>query len=347
MAKALTARKQQPSRPSRADAESAVRTLIRWAGDDPDREGLAATPARVARAYAEWFAGYAEDPKAFLQRTFEEVDGYDEIVVLRDIRFESHCEHHMAPIIGRVHIGYLPRSRVVGISKLARLVEAYAKRLQIQERFTAQIANTINDVLVSAAAGALRRYLLERGEDVSDLEIRVAVPVNMRPLDEAIKLGNQFGLVFLALPLGITDAEDRLAEVKRRMDDIKASVQPAVALGVLTALGYAPGALQPLAVQFFGSKASAVLTNVPGPREQLYLAGKRLKKAMFWVPQSGRLGLGISILSYNGEVMVGVASDTGLVPDPERIVAGFKSDLDELLAQESPRRTAARSRVRR
>ena len=144
MAKALTFRKQQPSR---AEAEAAVRTLIRWAGDDPDREGLAATPARVARAYEEWFAGYAEDPKAFLQRTFEEVDGYDEIVVLRDIRFESHCEHHMAPIIGRVHIGYLPRSRVVGISKLARLVEAYAKRLQIQERFTAQIANTLNEVL--------------------------------------------------------------------------------------------------------------------------------------------------------------------------------------------------------
>jgi GTP cyclohydrolase I len=144
MAKALTSRKQQPSR---AEAEGAVRTLIRWAGDDPDREGLAATPARVARAYEEWFAGYAEDPKAFLQRTFEEVDGYDEIVVLRDIRFESHCEHHMAPIIGRVHIGYLPRSRVVGISKLARLVEAYAKRLQIQERFTAQIANTLNEVL--------------------------------------------------------------------------------------------------------------------------------------------------------------------------------------------------------
>jgi GTP cyclohydrolase I len=144
MAKALTCRKQQPSR---AEAESAVRTLIRWAGDDPDREGLAATPARVARAYEEWFAGYAEDPKALLQRTFEEVGGYDEIVVLRDIRFESHCEHHMAPIIGRVHIGYLPRSRVVGISKLARLVEAYAKRLQIQERFTAQIANTLNEVL--------------------------------------------------------------------------------------------------------------------------------------------------------------------------------------------------------
>ena len=206
---------------------------------------------------------------------------------------------------------------------------------------------TINDVLVSAAAGALRRYLLERGEDVSDLEIRVAVPVNMRPLEEALKLGNQFGLVLLALPLGILDAQDRLAEVKRRMDALKASVQPGVALGLLSVLGYAPSAVQPLALQFFGSKASAVLTNVPGPREQLYLAGTSLKQAMFWVPQSARLGLGISILSYNGEVMVGVASDTGLIPDPERIVVGFKSDLDDLLAQGGRRRTAARSRVRR
>jgi GTP cyclohydrolase I len=135
------------SQPSRTQAEAAVRTLIRWAGDDPDREGLEDTPARVARAYKEWFSGYGEDPKALLQRTFEEVDGYDEVIVLRDIRFESHCEHHMAQIIGRVHIGYLPRNRVVGISKLARLVEAYAKRLQIQERLTAQIANTLNQVL--------------------------------------------------------------------------------------------------------------------------------------------------------------------------------------------------------
>ena len=146
-AQTVRVRGEKSSRPSSKEAEEAVRTLIRWAGDDPEREGLQGTPGRVARAYEEWFGGYREDPKALLQRTFEEVDGYDEIVVLRDIRFESHCEHHMAPIVGRVHIGYLPRSRVVGISKLARLVEAYAKRLQIQERLTAQIANTINEVL--------------------------------------------------------------------------------------------------------------------------------------------------------------------------------------------------------
>ncbi|MCI4662400.1 MAG: GTP cyclohydrolase I FolE [Neomegalonema sp.] len=134
-------------RPSQEEAEAAVRTLLRWAGDDPEREGLLDTPGRVARAYREWFRGYEEDPIAYLQRTFEEVEGYDEMVVLRDIRFESYCEHHMAPIIGKAHVGYIPTDRVVGISKLARVVEAYAKRLQVQEKMTAQIAACIQDVL--------------------------------------------------------------------------------------------------------------------------------------------------------------------------------------------------------
>ena len=131
-------------RPSRTEAEDAVRTLIRWAGDNPKREGLRTTPARVVRAYEEWFSGYDDDPRIYLQSTFEEVAGYDEMVLLRNIRFESHCEHHMAPIIGRVHIGYLPRNRVIGISKLARLVEAFARRLQIQEKMTAEIAQCLN-----------------------------------------------------------------------------------------------------------------------------------------------------------------------------------------------------------
>lgn len=135
-------------KPTRAAAEEAVRTLLRWAGDDPDREGLRGTPARVVRAYEEWFAGYDVDPVDLLQRTFEETEGYDEMVVLRDIRFESFCEHHIAPIIGRAHVAYLPDRRVIGISKLARLIEVYAKRLQIQEKMTAQIANTLNDILL-------------------------------------------------------------------------------------------------------------------------------------------------------------------------------------------------------
>jgi GTP cyclohydrolase IA len=137
----------EAARPSRDEAEQAIETLLRWAGDDPGREGLRDTPARVARAFEDWFSGYAIDPEEYLKRTFEEVDGYDEMIVLRDIRFESHCEHHLAPIIGKAHVGYLPSNRVVGISKLARVVETYARRLQVQEKMNAQIANCIQRVL--------------------------------------------------------------------------------------------------------------------------------------------------------------------------------------------------------
>ena len=154
-------------RPTREEAEAAVRTLLRWAGDDPGREGLRDTPARVTRAYREWFAGYEEDPVELLARSFEETDGYDEMVVLRDIRLESTCEHHMAPILGRVHVAYLPNGRVVGISKLARIVEAYSKRLQIQEKLTAQIANSIQDVLqpkgVAVVVEAAHQCMTTRG----------------------------------------------------------------------------------------------------------------------------------------------------------------------------------------
>ena len=139
----------------RVEAEEAVRTLIRWAGDDPSREGLAETPGRVVRAYEEFFEGYARNPVDYLQSTFEEIEGYDEMVVLRDIRIESHCEHHLLPIIGRAHVGYLPKSRIVGISKLARVVEAYAKRLQVQEKMTAQIARCIDEVLKPAGVAVV------------------------------------------------------------------------------------------------------------------------------------------------------------------------------------------------
>ncbi|MBY8976510.1 GTP cyclohydrolase I FolE [Rhodobacteraceae bacterium NNCM2] len=151
----LAAAKSAAERPTQAEAEEAVRTLLRWAGDDPEREGLLDTPSRVVRAYSEWFVGYDIDPEAILERTFEEVDGYDEMVVLRDIRFESYCEHHMAPIIGKAHVGYIPTNRVVGISKLARLVEAYSKRLQVQEKMTAQIANTLMSILQPAGVAVV------------------------------------------------------------------------------------------------------------------------------------------------------------------------------------------------
>jgi GTP cyclohydrolase I len=142
-------------KPSREEAEAAVRTLLHWAGDDPSRDGLIDTPARVVRAYEEYFSGYGDNPEKILGRSFDETEGYDEVVVLKDIPFASHCEHHIAPILGKVHIAYLPKSRVVGISKLARLVETYGRRLQIQEKMTAQIANTLNDVLDPKGVGVV------------------------------------------------------------------------------------------------------------------------------------------------------------------------------------------------
>ena len=158
---------QDAPRPTRVEAEAAVRTLIRWAGENPDREGLLDTPKRVVKAYEEWFAGYGVDPVDMLQRTFEETEGYDEIVLLRDIRFESFCEHHLAPIIGKAHVAYMPRNRVVGISKLARVVEVYARRLQIQEKLTVQVASCIQEVLqprgVAVVIDATHECMTTRG----------------------------------------------------------------------------------------------------------------------------------------------------------------------------------------
>src|SRR5437868_46526 len=154
-------------RPTRAEAEKAIRTLLRWAGDDPEREGLRDTPKRVASAYEDWFSGYGQDAEEYLTRTFEEVEGYDDMVILKDIRFESHCEHHLAPIIGRAHVGYLPSNKVVGISKLARVVDAFARRLQVQEKMNAQIAQCIQKVLepkgVAVVIEAAHQCMTTRG----------------------------------------------------------------------------------------------------------------------------------------------------------------------------------------
>ena len=174
----MAARKKVPSKPrkpSRKQAEEAVRTLLLWAGEDTRREGLLDTPKRVAAAYEDWFSGYKVNPYEFLKRTFEEVEGYDEMVVLRDIPFESHCEHHMAPIIGKAHVGYLPRNKVVGISKLARVVDAFARRFQVQEKMTAQIANCIQDVLqpkgVAVVIEAAHQCMTTRGVHKSDVSM--------------------------------------------------------------------------------------------------------------------------------------------------------------------------------
>jgi diacylglycerol O-acyltransferase / wax synthase len=191
---------------------------------------------------------------------------------------------------------------------------------------------TVNDVLVAVATGALRRYMVSRGKPTAGIAIRASVPVNLRPLDQAHKLGNAFGLVFLTLPIGIVDPVRRLRAIKREMDELKSSPDAMVAFGALNLIGHAPIEVEQLGLRFFGSKATAVLTNVPGPRQPLFLAGRKIDKVMFWVPQSGHLGLGISILSYDGGVMLGITTDAGLVPDPERIVENFKVEFESVRA---------------
>ncbi|HEU4326403.1 MAG TPA: wax ester/triacylglycerol synthase family O-acyltransferase [Roseiflexaceae bacterium] len=188
------------------------------------------------------------------------------------------------------------------------------------------IGGTINDVLLTATTGALRRYLQGRGERVDGMDIRAVVPVNLRPMSGPIELGNRFGLVFLPLPVGIEDVFERLHELKRRMDAIKGSPEALVAFGILNAMGVATDGVQDLIVSIFGSKATGVMTNVPGPRETIYMAGAPIREIMFWVPQSGRLGLGVSILSYAGNVTLGIATDAGLAPDPETIIANFNAE---------------------
>jgi WS/DGAT/MGAT family acyltransferase len=193
---------------------------------------------------------------------------------------------------------------------------------------------TINDVLLTGVTGALRRYMVRRKAAVDGLDIRAVVPVNLRPESDVVKLGNRFGLVFLALPVGIADRRQRLRELKRRMDAIKASSEPMVIYGLLNAVGLTGPRIESVALQLFGSKATAVMTNVPGPREELYLAGKAMRSMMFWVPQSARLGLGVSILSYAGQVRLGVATDSGLVPDPGSIIEAFQNEMSAMMSNE-------------
>jgi WS/DGAT/MGAT family acyltransferase len=191
---------------------------------------------------------------------------------------------------------------------------------------------TVNDVLVAAVAGGLRRYLLSRHKRVPrKMSIRAMLPVNLRPLKDAVKLGNHFGLVVLSLPLGIRHPVERVMEVKKRMDDLKSSPEAVVGYALLEAMGMTPTEIEGLAVEFFASKSTLVLTNVPGPREKLYLAGSQVERIMFWVPQSGRLGMGISIFSYAGAVSVGIMTDHGLVPDPAAVARYIEEDFAEML----------------
>ena len=190
---------------------------------------------------------------------------------------------------------------------------------------------SINDVLLSMAAGALRDYLLDQGDDVAGLEIRAIVPVNLRPPGAGCSLGNHFGLVFLDLPIGMEHPLERLYEIRHRMLALKGSYQPIIALGLLNAVGYGPKALQEQVTGLLGNSASAVMTNVPGPQQPLYFAGKRILELDFWVPQSGGIGMGVSILSYDGRIQFGVITDAGLVPDPDAIVGRFADEFDKLM----------------
>jgi WS/DGAT/MGAT family acyltransferase len=192
------------------------------------------------------------------------------------------------------------------------------------------MGSTVNDILLAAVTGALRRYLESQGEMVEGLNIRSIVPVNLRPPEELDLMGNRFGLVFLSLPVGVRDPLKRLMVLRRRMNDIKDSPEAVVAFGILGAIGLTPSQIENIIITIFGMKGTAVMTNVPGPRQPLYMAGGKIDGLMFWVPTPGNLGLGVSIVSYAGEVILGVATDEGLIPDPEAILESFYEELDYL-----------------
>ena len=225
-----------------------------------------------------------------------------------------------------------PKTAFKGPLGIPKLV-AWSRRLDLAEIKQAgrALGGTINDVLLTATAGGLRRYLASRGRLPEKLDIRAAMPVNLRPFDRLAELGNHFGLVFLSLPLGIGDPLARLAEIRRRSGALRSSAEPVVVYGILRALGRVPLAIQRLVVGIFATKTTAVMTNVPGPRRTIYLAGRPVRDIFFWVPQSGRVGLGVSIFSYAGWVRLGVGTDSGLIPDPAAIVAGFEEELAEIL----------------
>ncbi len=227
----------------------------------------------------------------------------------------------------------------LGVTKRA----AWSRPIPLPEvkQLSRTLGVTLNDLLLTAVTGALRRYMLGHGDSPDGLSIRAVVPVNLRPPDEAFQLGNRFGLVFLELPVGLADPLARLAALKRNMDELKASPQALVAFTVLNALGMASPEVEKLGVKLFAQKATAVMTNVPGPQKTLYLARKPIKEIMFWVPQSGRLGLGVSILSYAGQVRLGIATDAGLVSDPGRIVSHFQDEFAVLGASAATHHRAA------
>ena len=314
-----------------ADGIALVRVMLSLTDESPKARAVSAPAERPApgfRASLDWLPAAVGRGVAV---------GQDLLSNPEKVMDAARVGAHGAYRLGRMVV-LPPDPRTVFKGKLGRRKRAAWSRPVPLDDFKAigkAFGATVNDVLVAVATGALRRYMEKRGHPTAGVAIRASVPVNLRPLEEAHKMGNAFGLVFLALPIGIVDPVKRIRAIKKEMDELKRSPEALVSFGVLTLMGLAPVEVEQLGLRFFGSKATAVLTNVPGPRQPLYLAGRKIDRVMFWVPQSGHLGLGISILSYAGGVMLGIATDARLVPDPERIVDGFKVEFEAM-------RTAAR-----
>jgi WS/DGAT/MGAT family acyltransferase len=320
------------------DGIALVHVLLSLTSDDPD-DPWPVTEPRAPRRRDGRPLGHLLRPARLALRTTRQVTG----TLVRE---------GMAAVNNPSRIAELAKTGVRGTASLGRLLllwpdpktvfkgplgvpkrAAWSAPIPLEDVKTVGqgLRGTVNDVLLTAMAGGLRRYLEGRREPVEGLNFRAVVPVDLRPSGVEPDLGNKFGLVFLSLPVGIADPGERLRELKKRMDALKGSLEAPVAFGILNAIGMAPEQIQDIVVNIFGMKGTAVMTNVIGPREQLYMAGAPLESLMFWVPQSGRLGMGVSILSYAGQVFMGVITDEGLVHDPDTIIADFGTEFDDLL----------------
>ncbi|MFN8496756.1 MAG: wax ester/triacylglycerol synthase family O-acyltransferase [Anaerolineae bacterium] len=323
---------------SMADGIALIGVLLGMTDADPDAAWVDDRPQRRRRKPRNPLFSFIRPVTDFVDGTRKMTEG----VVSEGVDLISHPDHaRKAAEIGldsAVTLGRLltlppdpPTSLKGALGPDKRAAWSAPIPLEDVKTIGRAMGGTVNDVLLTALTGALRRYLTEQGEDIEGKSIRAVVPVNLRPPDAPLTLGNRFGLVFLDLPIGADKPLERLYRLKARMDEIKSSPEAVVVFGILNAVGMTSQEVQGMVIELFGAKGTAVMTNVPGPRQTIYLAGRAVRDIMFWVPQSGRLGLGVSILSYAGDVVVGVATDAGLVPHPEAIVSDFQVELRFLL----------------